>query len=491
MTAPPQYPGVFVDELPGGPPPIEGAPTSIAAFVGRSARGPVEDALEVTSVLEAQRIFGPVDAAFPLGESLRDFFANGGRRAHVVRLAPGAERAHAVTAQGLVLEASSPGAWGNGLRVEVETPALGAADGRFHLLATDGAAGDVRERIEDVTLADDRRRIDRALAEESACVRVRELPKGARTVAPTTLHLTGGTDGRSLEAADWIGDPKASTGLHALDNADVVSVLVIPPDSADADVPPQVLRAAAGWCVRHHAILLVDAPSTLRHALATRNGSARRAIESLGLAGPEAAHTAIYAPRPLRADGTPFSPSGAAAGVIARIDAARGVWKAPAGNDAVLRGAAGLESEVDDRAQEELAPLGVNALRIVRGAPVVWGARTLAAGATTSEWKYLPVRRLALHLHASIERGLLWAVFEPGGEPLWSRVRLSVETFLGSLFRQGAFAGRADSESFFVRCGRDTMTEVDLESGRLWVEVGFAPLRPAEFVVLRIAIAGP
>jgi len=187
-----------------------------------------------------------------------------------------------------------------------------------------------------------------------------------------------------------------------------------------------------------------------------------------------------------------FAPGGAVAGAIVRTDESRGVWKAPAGVEAGLRGAVGVTwggvaAAATDA--EVLTPAGINALRVPRAGagPVVWGARTLAGVAGDfSEWTYLPVRRLALHLAASIERGLAWTVFEPNGEPLWASVRLAVEGFLEGFFRAGAFQGASPREAFFARCDRSTTTAAELASGEFTVLVGFAPLKPAEFVVLRV-----
>ena len=183
-----------------------------------------------------------------------------------------------------------------------------------------------------------------------------------------------------------------------------------------------------------------------------------------------------------------FPASGAVAGVIARTDAAQGVWTAPAGQEAELLGVDGLEFDLDQDDVREFGAGGVNALRTFPGRrPIVWGARTLAAGdPASSEWKYVPVRRTALFLEESIERGLQWTVFEPNDEPLWAVDRESVGTFLHDLFRAGAFHGHSAREAYFVRCDRDTMTQHEREAGELVVLVGFAPIRPAEFVVLRI-----
>jgi phage tail sheath protein FI len=182
-------------------------------------------------------------------------------------------------------------------------------------------------------------------------------------------------------------------------------------------------------------------------------------------------------------------PSGTIAGLYARVDGRRGVWKAPAGMDAVLRGVQRLERQLTEAENRAVNTIGLNALRTFAGAGhVCWGARTLVgADAIASEWKYIPVRRLALLLEESIERGLAWVVFEPNAEPLWSEIRRVVGAFLQLLFIQGAFQGRKPEEGYFIKCDRSTMTQAEIDNGTLNVVVGFAPLKPAEFVVIKIS----
>jgi phage tail sheath protein FI len=173
------------------------------------------------------------------------------------------------------------------------------------------------------------------------------------------------------------------------------------------------------------------------------------------------------------------------AGLIARTDRERGVWKVPAGTGARLVGAVGLASAIDDRTAATLRARGINAIREVPGHGIVaWGARTV--GGEAGEWRYIPVRRMALFIEESVYRGLEWTVFEPNDEPTWTLVRRQVGTFLKELRQQGAFAGPTPETSYLVRSGEDTMTQSDLNQGALFVEVGVAPLRPAEFVVFGI-----
>jgi phage tail sheath protein FI len=183
-----------------------------------------------------------------------------------------------------------------------------------------------------------------------------------------------------------------------------------------------------------------------------------------------------------------FPPAGAIAGVMARTDTERGVWKAPAGLDAGLSGVLELKAKLTDGENGILNPIAVNCLRTFPAAGhVVWGARTLAGDdMLASEWKYVPVRRTALFLEESLFRGTQWVVFEPNDEQLWSQIRLNVGAFMQSLFRKGAFQGKTPREAYLVKCDAETTTQTDINLGVVNILVGFAPLKPAEFVIVQI-----
>jgi phage tail sheath protein FI len=183
-----------------------------------------------------------------------------------------------------------------------------------------------------------------------------------------------------------------------------------------------------------------------------------------------------------------FGASGTMAGLYARTDVARGVWKAPAGTEATLRGVEKLSFVMTDPENGTLNPLAINCLRNFQiYGNVAWGARTLdGADQQASEWKYVPVRRLALFLEESLYRGTQWVVFEPNDEPLWAQIRLNVGAFMHNLFRQGAFQGQSPREAYLVKCDKETTTQNDINLGIVNIVVGFAPLKPAEFVILKI-----
>ena len=290
------------------------------------------------------------------------------------------------------------------------------------------------------------------------------------------FFVNGGTDAFVVRIAKNASVAKVLKGIRSLNSVDFFALLALPGITA-----PAVLAGAADYCRDRRAFLLVDPPQNVRTA-----GEMEQFVRSGAL--PKTSNAAIYFPWTKISDpldnGQPraVSPSGTIAGVIARTDSARGVWKSPAGPGANLLGVKGLETNLTDHENEPLNALGVNCLRVFPAfGAVAWGARTLA-----SDWKYIPVRRTALFLEESIHRGTTWAVFEPNDEPLWAQIRLAVGAFLQSLFVAGAFQGSAPRDAFFVKCDAQTTTTADIANSIANIVVGFAPLRPAEFVVIKI-----
>jgi len=308
-----------------------------------------------------------------------------------------------------------------------------------------------------------------------------------------------GSDGRPLDQGTYEGSNVDMTGIHALDKADIFNLLCIPPDTRDGDTPAAVYQAAMEYCRKRRAFLLVDSPADWSANRETAAAAAKNGLADLGLTGEAARNAALYFPRVLEADPLrdgqtdTFAPCGIIAGVLARTDTARGVWKAPAGLDASMNGIQGLNVNLNDNENGMLNPLGINCLRTfpVYGR-VVWGARTLrGADQLADEYKYISVRRTALYIEESLYRGTQWVVFEPNDEPLWAQIRLNVGAFMHNLFRQGAFQGTTPRQAYFVKCDRETTTQNDIDQGIVNIVVGFAPLKPAEFVIIKLQqIAG-
>jgi phage tail sheath protein FI len=288
-----------------------------------------------------------------------------------------------------------------------------------------------------------------------------------------------------------IGDPLKKSGLYALMDVDLFNILSIPAtmNLPDTDAA-QVAAAANILCESRRAFYILDPPQ------ADGNRDTVGGIQAWldTNASVRDNNVALYFPRLDIADPLnnfqlrKVAPSGTVAGLYARIDGARGVWKAPAGTEATLAGVQALEYKLTDPENGVLNPLAINCLRNfpIYG-PVCWGARTLeGADQIESQWKYIPVRRLALFLEESLYRGTKWVVFEPNDEPLWAQIRLNVGAFMQTLFRQGAFQGSSPQQAYLVKCDSETTTQTDIDNGVVNILVGFAPLKPAEFVIIQI-----
>lgn len=309
---------------------------------------------------------------------------------------------------------------------------------------------------------------------------------------------TAGSDGTGLpQTGDIIGDQLSFTGIYALNKVDLFNLLSIPdatrsiggdPSSLDPNINTNAIYSAAiALCDLRRAFLLVDPPPNVN----TVQSAVDWKTSQLGVVD---ANGAAFFPRLRLSDPLnnyqlrTFAPSGVVAGVYATIDGSRGVWKAPAGTEATLNGVQSMVYKLSDPENGVLNPLGVNCFRTfpVYGS-VLWGARTLVgADALTSQWKYVPVRRMALFLEESLYRGTQWVVFEPNDEPLWAAIRLNVGSFMQDYFRKGAFQGQTPDQAYFVKCDSDTTTQSDIDNGIVNILVGFAPLKPAEFVVIQI-----
>lgn len=511
MPVTPNYPGVYIQEIPSGVRTIVGVATSITAFIGRALRGAVNEPIRIQNFGEFERQFGGLWIDSTMSYAVQHYFLNGGTDAIIVRLVNEATKASFSLAPdsgstNLLLEASNEGAWGNNLRIAIDHDIRPGADLNtvFNLIVTevDPVNNQVRqqETFRNVSVVqNDTRFLGKVLAQESRLLRIPNPYSGVLpTVRPKDITQDlgagpnpplSGSDGIALTFTQYEGSLSNKTGIYALEKADLFNLLCIPPFTRDLDVAQSTWAVAIKYCEDRRALLIVDPPSGWKQ-VAQVNAS-DTGVDSLRLREKNAA---IYFPRlkmsdPLQENRLEeFVPCGVVAGIYARTDANRGVWKAPAGIEATLTGVRELSVSLTDRENGQLNPLGVNCLRnfpIVGS--VVWGARTLVgADLLASEWKYIPVRRLALFLEESLYRGTQWVVFEPNDEPLWAQIRLNVGAFMHSLFRQGAFQGQTPREAYFVKCDKETTTQTDINNGIVNIVVGFAPLKPAEFVIIQI-----
>jgi phage tail sheath protein FI len=485
-----RQPGVYIEEIPSGVRTITGVATSIAVFVGWAPRGRTDRPVRLTSFADYERSHGGLDSRSLLGYAVRQFYQNGGADAYVLRIADDDAETADCDIGDLHIEASSPGAWANAFSVRLAQRPDDTT--RFRLDVLETASSAVVESFPNLSMTPtDPRFVQSVVNGRSAFVD--NLAAGsATTPGDATVALgdvTSGEDGTVLGP----GDTDFQTALTAMfdvggqaDRIELFNLICVPGLTDSSTI--QALQQSAR---DRRALLIVDSGE---------NDLVSDVVSTLsGKTGADAPNSAFYfpwvlAPDPLQNGAVrAFPPSGFVAGIMARTDATRGVWKAPAGTEASLTGATGLVVTMSDAENGQLNPSAVNCLRTLPVfGNVVWGARTLHGDNDRgSEWKYLPVRRMALFLEESLYRGTQWVVFEPNDEPLWAQIRLNIGAFMQGLFRQGAFQGTSPRQAYFVKCDAETTTQADIDLGIVNIFVGFAPLKPAEFVVLKIQqIAG-
>jgi uncharacterized protein len=522
------YPGVYIEELPSAVHTITGVATSIAAFVGWAPMGPVDEAVLVQSWSEYQAIFGGLYSGVYLGYAVNQFFGNGGSQAYIVRIVDTTSAVTSTTPSatasttsglfgGLTVYANSPGVWGN--NIEVSLTFAPSSTSRFSIavlqIPTSGPSTTPVTVENWVNLsmnpADPQGNYAVTVIDnDSNYITFIDPATGAPdTTTPTTptaniaaTKLAGGKDGNILYpdtsgtgAFENAINLNGTTGIPAQSGAplleNVFFNLLVVPGMTDAPT----VQSLQTFCQNpdNRAFYIVDSPKAATISGLSTTGPVGTSTGSI-TAEPECSNSAYYfpwvsAPDPL-AGGRPalFPPSGFVAGIYSATDASRGVWKAPAGIDAGLSGISGLQYTLSDSQNGSLNPKAVNCLRNfpVYG-NVVWGARTLDGNDQVgSQWKYVPIRRFALFLEASLYQGTQWAVFEPNDDTLWGQLRLNIGAFMQGLFQQGAFQGTTPQQAYFVKCDSENNPQSSIDMGIVNVTVGFAPLYPAEFVVIQI-----
>ncbi|MBD2080940.1 phage tail sheath C-terminal domain-containing protein [Leptolyngbya sp. FACHB-17] len=504
MPVPLTYPGVYIEEIPSGVRTITGVATSITAFIGRALKGRIDEPIRVQSFGEFERQFGGLWLKGTMSYAVQHFFQNGGQDALIVRVDNGGEVSK-VNLGGLILEASSPGAWGKNLRAKIDHNTSNPDDPTlFNLMIEELETRGTNKVVATETLRnlstdlDARRFYKTVIAQEAVLVNAADssnLEERPTAISDFEAFSEEGNDGNEITDSQIASESlrRDRKGLYALEKTDLFNLLCIPPLTRALDVTPDVtLAAAVKYCQDKRALLIVDPPSgwkTISQAVAGMN-QLRSDLGGEALAR----NAAVFFPRlkmadPLQENRTQeFAPCGAIAGIFTRTDVNRGVWKAPAGTEAGLLGVRELGYKMTDGENGQLNPLGLNCIRsFPTYGNVVWGSRT-AAGADrlASEWKYVPVRRMALFLEESLYRGTQWVVFEPNDEPLWAQIRLNIGAFMNNLFRQGAFQGKTPREAYLVKCDKETTTQNDINLGIVNIVVGFAPLKPAEFVIIKL-----
>jgi phage tail sheath protein FI len=520
MPIQPTYPGLYIEELPASGRTIAGAPTSIAVFVGyvHPFQGLCQKdnlwnkPIPIFNFADYERYFGGIYNNELLGKcqvayAVNQFFLNGGFYAYVVGLEPKlyetgnpnnvftiAPATNATPLSGMTFTAKELTDEKERVRITIRN---------FRTRTTTNDLADVlvtygrRDEVYRDVLAPE---IGQRLARSEL---VSVAPSGGTFLSAYALNA-----GQNLleldlfempEPAGWTGAPtpysaadflEAFTDDGDLDKLDIFNLLVVPGVS---DV--QVWSRALSFCEAKRAFFILDPPEDAA-ADASLSMTTMESLVQNNLI-PVSKNGAIYFPYlrtldPISGDEIALPPSGFVAGVFARTDTARGVWKAPAGLETTIVNTTGVvpSGRMTDMRQGRLNELGVNVLRQFPGVgTVVWGARSLVTTnqSLRDQWKYVPVRRMALFIEQTLLRNLGWVVFEPNDEPLWSAIRLSIDGFMLSLFRQQAFQGSKPSEAFLVKCDSSTTSQEDRNNGIVNIVVGFRPLKPAEFVIIKIA----
>jgi uncharacterized protein len=492
MPVTPTYPGVYIEEIPSGVRTITGVATSITAFAGWAPRGPIDKAQLVLNWQDYERVFGGLNKDSYISYAVNQFFANGGSQAYIIRLAGAGNLAATVTINAkLKVEGKNPGVWAEAYTIKTTLSDFDST--RFSLTVVETASNAVVENFVNLSMSeDDSRFAPSVITEQSEIVIATKVSAASNDSPPSnsSAPLAGGNDGTLLlpNVTNFENALTASgAGINLLDRVDLFNILCVP-----GETKPSKVATLQKFCHDRRAFLIVDCASGADLSSLTGGPDPL-------LTGTDSINAAFYfpwvnAPDPLmEGRSRDFPPCGIVAGIYARTDAQRGVWKAPAGTEASLSGITSLGFSLSDAENGILNPKAVNSLRNfpVYG-PVVWGARTLAGNDERgSEWKYVPIRRFALFLEESLYRGTQWVVFEPNDEPLWAQIRLNLGAFMHDLFRQGAFQGSSPRDAYFVKCDKETTTQNDINRGVVNILVGFAPLKPAEFVILKIQqIAG-
>ncbi|WP_147127634.1 phage tail sheath C-terminal domain-containing protein [Shimia ponticola] len=494
-----QHPGVYVEHVPSGALAIEAASTSVTAFVGPVGRGSAATVkpIFITSVGQYASAFGPLgggaggiynqgDQVDVMGHAINAYFANGGTKAYIVPLDTSDEVAATIEAKVKVdgdtydvsATAKSPGTWGNDLKVKVEAGAA-APEVTISVLYKDKTV----ETYTNLTLApDEANSAADVVTAESGLVTLEAAKKVSGGTLPATLTLATGKNSTKLTNVEY------GLAFDVLKDYRDISIICLPGLTWNANQTTYQKAIAHAEFMKNRMVIVDPNDTDLKTATD---------VNALGLTtSPFAAtyhphltvlnpyHNESAASLPKTFD---LGPGAFAAGLWGRIDSTRGVWKAPGGLEATVRGTLGPKRLIGNAIQDNLNPEGVNCIRSIVGPNVVWGARTRATK-TKPEFRYISVRRTQNMIGESLYRALQAVVFEPNDHKLWSALRGGVGDFMDGLHRAGAFQGAKASDAYFVQCGLgSTMTQGDIDAGIVRVSVGFAPLKPAEFVVVQIS----
>jgi uncharacterized protein len=495
-------PGVYVEEVPSGARPLEGVGTAVAAFVGLAEDGPLNQPTLVSNWTQFTSTFGSFLDGSYLAQSVYGYFQNGGGNCYVVRIGEddppngNGQSPKAITAGPtaeigrLRVQAIDPGVSPGDISVEVTQPAEGSPDDAFRLLIKRN--GEVVEEYDRASFARGKQNVVTMVNTQSQVVHLEDLgaalerPPVGETALATTPPPAAAP--QQLSSDDYIGDVAERTGFASLEAVDEVTMLCVPDlmsayqqGAIDLDTVQAVQTAMIAHCeLMGDRVAILDPPPGLNAQQIKEWRVDKARYDSM--------YATLYWPwiktmNPATGRLGYLPPSGFVAGIWGRNDDTRGVHKAPANE--IVRGAVDLEVQITRNEHDLLNPVGINCVRAFPGRGIrVWGARTLSSDPA---WRYLNVRRLFNFLEESILSGTDWVVFEPNDQALWAKIRRTIAAFLVMQWRAGALFGSTPDEAFYVKCDAETNPAESIDSGQVICEIGVAPVKPAEFVVFRLA----
>ncbi len=491
-------PGVYMEEVSSGSRPIEAVGTAVAAFVGFAETGPMNEPVLVTNWTQFKTTFGDFVDGYYLAHSVYGYFLNGGGVAYVVRVggssasasgstAPMAELPAAGEEEKLALTVAAKDASQGDLTVEIQGASEGGDD-TFKLLVKRG--GEVVETFDNVTTRRGPQNVATVVRQQSQLITIEDV-KGRQLAVPRHGEVAMQSPppaAEKVQAGAYVGNSADRTGFGGLEAIDNVTMLCVPDLMAALqngalsldDVKAVQLAMIAHCELMADRVAILDTPPGL---------NAQKVKDwRMDVTGYDSKYATMYWPwikvaDPVAGKQVFIPPSGYMAGIWARNDSTRGVHKAPANE--VVRGAVTLELNITKGEHDTLNPIAVNCIRSFPGQGIrVWGARTLSSD---PEWRYLNVRRLFNYVEKSILNGTNWVVFEPNDPKLWDSVKRTINMFLRRVWRDGALFGRTPAQAFFVKCDEENNPPENRDAGILTVEIGIAPVKPAEFVVFRIS----
>lgn len=497
-------PGVYVEEVSSGVKPIAGVGTAVGAFVGLAEKGVIGQAVLVTNWSQFVNEFGGFIPNGYLAYAVYGFFAEGGTSCYVVRAASDAAAKSTVTIKDTVLDdlfkvtARSEGAWGNRISAAIADPS-NAKENNFKLIIKyresdtfkeeyegEETEGEIVEVFDNLSVTN----LESKVNDVSAFVDVQvlvdlSLIANQSKCPDNTIDaqmLIGGVDG--ISGADFIGDSVSKKGLHAFDVVDDINIVAVPDRAGDREF----ILEALNYCkLRKDCFFVADSPHSLTPGDVKnfKDGTGDYLGNALNSSYGALYYPWVFINDPLTGKKKLIPPSGCVAGTYAYVDSTRGVHKAPAGiSDGYLDSVLGVERIVTKGEQEMLNPDSINVIRSLPEGICIWGARTLSAD---SEWLYINIRRLMMYIEESVDKASQWVVFEPNDASLWGKVKRNLNAFLGRVWRDGALFGTVQEEAFYVKVDEENNPPAVRDAGQLIIEVGVAPVKPAEFVIIRVS----